>query len=364
MSQASCAMAEQSLSVVIPIFNEQACLPELFKRLVPVLEGCGHPWEIVFADDGSKDASPALLAEFAAQHPGRVRIIRFNRNYGQHAAIIAGMKLAQGDIVMTLDADLQNPPEEIPKVLEPFNHGADVVGTWRVGRQDVLLRKIASSCARWLVRRVTGLQIADQGCMMRAYGRRVVQAMCAARVNRPYIPALALLYAGNPVEVPIAHAERSAGESKYTLRSLVRLLWNLVTTLAVNPLRPFTYIGGLVCAASLLAGTYWMVRHTYSLVTDPHRYGIDSEASNIFWLEVLFAAVLCLTGVLMIGIGLIGEVIVRMDVQSADRPPYVIESIVGSAPPPGFCHTPALAASAVQPAVAAETPAAPAASTA
>lgn len=345
-------MSDQSLSVVIPIFNEQACLPELFKRLTPILEGCGHPWEIIFADDGSKDQSPKMLAEFAAQHPGHVRIIRFNRNYGQHAAIIAGMKLSKGDIVMTLDADLQNPPEEIPKVLEPFKHGADVVGTWRVGRQDVFLRKFGSSCARWLVRRVTGLQIADQGCMMRAYGRRVVDAMCAARVNRPYIPALALMYAGNPVEVPIAHAERSAGESKYALKSLVRLLWNLVTTLAVNPLRPFTYIGAVICLMSLLAGTYWFVRHAWAVFNSPGRgFFLDDPASTVFWMEALFALVIFIGGAGMIGFGLIGEVIVRMEVQAADRPPYVIEQITGDPPPPGFSHTARLAASAIQPAV-------------
>ncbi|MGH7143711.1 MAG: glycosyltransferase [Planctomycetota bacterium] len=337
----------KSLSIVIPIFNEQACLPDLFARLLPVLETCGHPWEIIFADDGSKDASPKMLADFAAQHPGRVRIIHFNRNYGQHAAIIAGMKLSRGDIVMTIDADLQNPPEEIPKLLEPFDHGADVVGTWRVGRQDTVGRKVGSACARWLVRKVTGLQLRDQGCMMRAYGRRVVEAMCAARVNRPYIPALALMYAGNPVEVPIAHAERSAGQSKYVLRSLVRLVWNIVTTLAVNPLRPFSYLGAMVCFISAVLGMYWFGRHAYTVFSS----GLNAQDTQIYWTETLFAAVIFTSGLLMMGFGMIGEIIVRMDVQSTDRPPYIIDRILGTPPPAEFSHVVPLAASAVQPAV-------------
>jgi len=228
--------ARPALSVVIPVFNEAQSLGPLHERLARTLEKVGRPYEIIFVDDGSRDESADVLRALRARD-GAVRMIRFTRNYGQHAALFAGMERARGEIVVTLDADLQNPPEEIPRLLAALVDGVDVVGGRRVSRRDPWTRRTAS----WLVNRATsvavGVRLRDCGCMLRAHRRPVIDRILAFPGSRRYIPVLAAAFASSMTEIPVAHSAREHGRSKYGLVRLLRLAFDLsVQVLAVGPI--------------------------------------------------------------------------------------------------------------------------------
>jgi undecaprenyl-phosphate 4-deoxy-4-formamido-L-arabinose transferase len=230
------APAPLALSVVIPVFNEAQSLGPLHARLTRTLEKIGRAWEIIFVDDGSRDESADVLRALRARD-GAVRVIRFTRNYGQHAALLAGMERARGEIVVTLDADLQNPPEEIPRLLAALVDGVDVVGGRRVIRRDPWSRRAAS----WLVNRATsaavGVRLRDCGCMLRAHRRSVIDRILAFPGSRRYIPVLAAAFANSMTEIPVAHSAREHGRSKYGLLRLLRLAFDLsVQVLAVKPI--------------------------------------------------------------------------------------------------------------------------------
>jgi undecaprenyl-phosphate 4-deoxy-4-formamido-L-arabinose transferase len=239
------------VSVVIPVYNEEAVLPQLFGRLYPALDALGVAYEVIFVNDGSHDRSAALLREQFQRRQDVTRVLLFNRNYGQHTAIIAGFERCRGERVVTLDADLQNPPEEIGKLLAAMDAGHDYVGSVRLMRQDRLWRRAASRIVNALRERTTHIRMTDQGCMMRAYSREIVQAIVASREVSTYIPALAYTFAARPVEVEVAHEERAAGLSKYSLYKLVRLNFDLVTGFTVAPLQIFSMIGILISVVSL-----------------------------------------------------------------------------------------------------------------
>src|ERR1017187_612893 len=217
------------VSLVIPVFNEAQNLPALFARLAPVMDGIAGGVEAVIIDDGSSDRSPEFLRAVAAADR-RVRVLSFNRNYGQHAAVFAGLDVARGRTVITLDGDLQNPPEAIPALLAKVDEGFDVVGGWRQDRKDSFFRRIASRPFNLFMRSVQpGVQFRDYGCMMRAYSRRVVDSVLQCEDRMPYLPVLACQFARRIAEVPIGHHERASGTSKYTLLKLMRLQADLVT---------------------------------------------------------------------------------------------------------------------------------------
>ena len=225
-----------ALSIVIPVFNEAQSLVALHQRLARTLENIGRPYEIIFVDDGSRDESADVLRALRARDAA-VRMIRFNRNYGQHAALFAGMERARGDIIVTLDADLQNPPEEIPRLVAALDAGADVVGGWRVSRRDPWGRRAAS----WLVNHATsaavGVRLRDYGCMLRAYRRSVIDRMLAFRGSRRYIPVLAAAFASSMTEIPVGHRAREHGRSRYGPLRLLRLAFDLcVQVLAIRPI--------------------------------------------------------------------------------------------------------------------------------
>ena len=217
------------LSIVIPVYNEEAGLAPLFARLYPALDQLGESYEVIFVNDGSRDRSVALLREQFQKRPDVTRVVLFSGNYGQHMAIMAGFAQCRGERVVTLDADLQNPPEEIVKLLKKMDEGHDYVGSIRLNRQDTAFRRIASRAMNSLRERITHIQMTDQGCMLRAYGRDIVDAINDSREVNTYIPALAYSFAHNPAEVEVEHEERMAGESKYSLYSLIRLNFDLVT---------------------------------------------------------------------------------------------------------------------------------------
>ena len=303
------------LSVVIPVYNEAAGLSQLFGRLTKVLDWTGRPYEVLFTNDGSQDNSLSLLREFHHLRPREVRIIDFNGNFGQHMAIMAAFERVRGQVVVTLDADLQNPPEEIPKLLAAIEAGHDAVGGYRTARQDSVFRKAASRTLNAIRERTTRIRMRDQGCMLRAYNRRIVDLIAASGESSVFIPALATRYASNPAEVEVEHAARAAGESKYDLYSLVRLNFDLMTGFTVVPLQIFTLFGMLVSAGSVLFVAYLFVR----------RLMLGPEAEGLF---TLFAILFLILGVGIFGLGIIGEYVGRIYQEVRRRPRFVIREII------------------------------------
>lgn len=304
------------VSVVIPIYNEQESLPVLFGRLYLALDALKRPYEILFVDDGSADRSAAMLREQFDKRPDVTRVVLLQSNFGQHAAILAGFSAARGDIVVTLDADLQNPPEEIGTLLAKMDEGYDYVGTIRRKRQDVWWRTYASRLMNRLRERITKVKMTDQGCMLRAYARHVIDAINNTSEINTFIPALAYLYSLRPTEVTVEHNEREAGESKYSLYKLIRLNFDLVTGFSVVPLQIFSFFGVIIAVGSVLLFLYLMI------------YRILYPQGTVQGVFTLFAVVFFFIGVLLFGIGLLGEYIGRIYQEVQRRPRFLIRAIL------------------------------------
>ena len=303
------------LSVVIPVFNEEAGLPALFARLYPALDALQRSYECIFVDDGSVDRSVALLREMFQHRPAQTRLVILRGNFGQHAAILAGFERARGDFVVTLDADLQNPPEEIANLLAAHDAGHDYVGTIRQQRQDSWWRKQASAAMNAIRERISGIRMADQGCMLCGYSREVVDAINRSREVTTFLPALGALYALRATEIPVRHEERHAGTSKYSLYRLIRLNFDLMTGFSLVPLQLFSMAGIVVSLLSFLFVVFLTVR----------RFLVGPEAEGVF---TLFAIVFLMIGIVLFGIGLLGEYIGRIYLQVRNRPRYVIQAVV------------------------------------
>ncbi len=303
------------LSVVIPIYNEEAVLPALFERLYPALDALQRNYQVVFVDDGSRDRSLALLRAQYQQRPQHSCVISLRANAGQHAAILAGFEHASGRYVITLDADLQNPPEEIHKLLEQLEAGHDYVGTIRRVRRDSLWRHWASKAMNRLRERITNIQMTDQGCMLRGYDRDIIRAILDSEESNTFIPALAYLYSGKPVEVVVEHEERAAGDSKYPLYKLIHLNFDLMTGFSLMPLQVFSLIGVGISIVSFVFVIFLALRR---LIVGP-------EVEGVF---TLFAIAFFLIGILLFGIGLLGEYVGRIYVQARGRPRYLVRAIL------------------------------------
>jgi len=303
------------LSVVIPVYNEEEGLPELFTRLYPALDALGINYEVLFTNDGSRDRSAAILREQFQRRPDVTRVILFNGNYGQHMAIMAGFEHCRGSRIVTLDADLQNPPEEIGNLLKQMDKGHDYVGTIRRMRQDSAFRRYASRAMNRLRERITSIKMTDQGCMLRAYSRDIVAAINSTRDSSTYIPALAYSFAHRPTEIEVAHEERFAGESKYSLYKLIQLNFDLMTGFSTAPLQIFSLIGIVISFLSIAFVVFLAIRR---LVVGP-------EAEGLF---TLFGIAFFLIGVTLFGIGLLGEYVGRIYEQVRSRPRYMIEGIL------------------------------------
>jgi undecaprenyl-phosphate 4-deoxy-4-formamido-L-arabinose transferase len=290
--------ATPQLSVVIPVYNEELNLPMLFARLYPVLDAAGRSYEIIFTNDGSADRSIELLRAQHAARPDVTRVIDFNSNYGQHMAIMAAFERVRGDVIITLDADLQNPPEEIPKLLEKIDAGHDYVGGYRLNRQDSFFRTYASKLINFVREKTTSIEMTDQGCMLRAYRRPIIDAIVRSGAINTFIPALAYSFSANPGEVGVKHEERHAGVSNYSFYSLIRLNFDLITGFSLAPLQIFTMFS-LLCAG----GSFLLV-----LVLAYMRLFLNDDTNGVF---TLFGILFFLISVVMVGIGLIGEYIGR-----------------------------------------------------
>jgi len=304
------------LSIVIPVYNEELNLPTLFARLYPVLDGLGRRYEIVFTNDGSHDRSIELLKAQYAARPDVTRVIDFNTNYGQHMAIIAAFERVRGEIIVTLDADLQNPPEEIPKLLALVDEGHDCVGGARLNRQDSFFRTYASKVINFVRKKTTNIEMTDQGCMLRAYSRPIVDAIVRSGAINTFIPALAYSFASNPTEVGVKHEERHAGVSNYSFYQLIRLNFDLITGFSLAPLQYFTMFAGLCSLGSLALVAVLLVRR--------FAFELDRETFGVF---TLFAIVFFLLSVAMVGIGLIGEYVGRTYQVVRARQRYFVKEI-------------------------------------
>ncbi len=309
-----------TLSVVIPVYNEEPGLQALFDRLYPALDALGLSYEVIFVDDGSRDRSAALLAEQYARRPRHTRVVILDGNFGQHRALLAGFSKARGERLVTLDADLQNPPEDIGLLMAAMDAGHDYVGSIRRLRQDVAWRRWASRAMNRLRERTSRIKMTDQGCMFRAYSRRIVDAINQCREMNTFLPALAYTFAINPTEVTVGHEERFAGESKYSLYSLVRLNFDLMTGFSVLPLQVFSMLG---MAVALLSGALFVLLGARRLIIGPEEGGLFT----------LFALLFFLVGIALFGIGLLGEYIGRIYQEVRERPRYLIRAVLEELPP-------------------------------
>lgn len=308
-------MAKPYLSIVIPVYNEADNLEKLYARLTHTLTHLGKPYEIILVNDGSRDNTETILNELFKRDPEKIRVVHFNSNFGQHMAIMAGFQRVRGDVTITLDADLQNPPEEIPKLLQAIQADHDYVGSIRKNRQDTWFRRHASRLNNTIRARITGIVMTDQGCMLRAYQRHVIDAVVASKESNIYIPALAYSYAANPTEVEVEHSPREAGKSKYNLYKLLRLNFDLMTGFSLVPLQMFTFFGVIVSLLSLLFVVYLFIRRLF----------IGPEAEGIF---TLFAILYFLIGIGLMGLGILGEYIGRIYTEVRQRPFFVVRNVL------------------------------------
>ena len=311
--------ATVDLSVLIPVFNEEDVLPMLFERLYPVLDGLGRTYEVLFVNDGSADRSPEMLAEQYRARPDVTRVASLSTNTGQHAALVTGFQRIRGACVITLDADLQNPPEEIPGILAELDKGYDYVGSIRRSREDARWRHIASRAMNRLRERITGIVMTDQGCMLRGYAREVAQAVAESNESHTFIPALAYLLAARPTEITVAHEARAAGESKYSLFRLIQLNFDLMTSFSSVPLQLISMLGMIVSVLAVLFGVFLAMRR---LVVGP-------EAEGVF---TLFVIAFFLMGLCLLAIGMVGEYIGRISSQVRQKKRYRVVGVL-EAPP-------------------------------
>jgi undecaprenyl-phosphate 4-deoxy-4-formamido-L-arabinose transferase len=306
------------ISLVIPVYNEEENLHILMERIRPVMQGMGRPYEIIFVDDGSRDSSLSILKGFANER--EVKVVELVRNYGQHAAILAGFSAVTGDIIITLDADLQNPPEEIPKLVKEMEAGSyDVVGTIRKGRKDSMFRIIPSKIINIIARRITKVRMTDWGCMLRAYRRPVVDRMIACHEHATFIPALATFFGKRVTEIEVAHDERAGGTSNYPLRKLINLQFDLVSSFSDLPMKLLMYGGVWMALGGVCFGIFLAVARLV--------YGALWAAEGVF---TLFAILFVFVGLQFFAFGIVGEYIGRIYREVRKRPEYVIEKVHSS----------------------------------
>jgi len=306
------------LSVVIPVFNEEENLDELIRRCLLACDQTRCRFEIVLVNDGSSDGSAEKIDAAAKNNPGKVVGVFLNRNYGQHAAVIAGFEQSKGDVIITLDADLQNPPEEIPRLVDAMDKGYDVVGTVRLQRQDTLFRRVASAIINKAVQKSTGVMMHDYGCMLRAYRRHIVEAMLMCREHSTFIPILANSFARTTTEIQVKHEARKKGESKYSLMKLVMLHFDLLTSMTTFPLRLLSILGGIVSSAGISFGLFLLLMRIY--------YGAEWAAQGVF---TLFAILFIFVGAQFVAMGLLGEYIGRIYHDVRARPRYFVQRVSG-----------------------------------
>ena len=317
----------QLVSIVIPVYNEAANLAALWARLEAIIAEPEHDYEIIFVDDGSSDDSLMVLRDLA-ERDGRARVVELARNFGQHSALLAGFRTCRGEVIITLDADLQNPPEEIPRLLEAIAAGNDVVGGWREERQDRPYRRLASRMHNRITSAIVGVPMHDYGCMLRAYRRHIVDTVVACDEKAAFVPALANSFAKRVAEIPVRHAERVGGESKYNLFRLAHLSLNLITCFSNFPIQ----------ALSIAAFGVFLLDAMFVTLLLAHRLIYGPQQEGALW--VLFAVQFFFVGMILLAIGLIGEYIGRIYLEVRRRPTYIVRAIHGGGADDGSFELP------------------------
>jgi len=310
------ASSQPYISIIIPVFNEEENLEELGERLVRTLTAMDRLFEIILVDDGSSDRSWEILTQLHRQHPQNIRALQFHRNFGQHQAIFAGFQAARGRVMVTLDADLQNPPEEIPKLVAKIEEGFDTVGGWRENRQDSIFRKFPSFLINQVMSRVTGVKLRDYGCMLRAYRREVVDSINQCHETSSFIPALANLFSRRVAEIPVGHAERERGYSKYSLLKLLRLNVDFMTGFSNFPIHMVGVLGICISLLGLGFGAYLFLRRLF----------MGPEVEGVF---TLFAILFVFVGLNTFALALVGEYVGRIYREVRGRPRFVIRQELG-----------------------------------
>ncbi len=299
------------ISVLVPVLNEEESLPELNRRLLRTLISTEKDFEIIYINDGSTDSTPIILEKFH-NDDGRVKMIEFNRNYGQHMALFAGFDASAGEIVITIDADLQNPPEEIPKLVAKIEEGYEVVGGYRKQRKDSIFRKLPSLIVNKITSRLLGVKLKDYGCMLRAYRRNIVDYMNMCTESSSFIPALGNMFARRIAEVEVGHQEREKGTSKYSLFKLLRLNFDLMTNFSLAPIQLIGFLGVIIAALGLGFALFLLVR----------RVIVGPEMEGTF---TLFAILFVFIGIQIFALGVIGEYIGRIYQEVRRRPRFIIK---------------------------------------
>ena len=306
------------VSVIIPVFNEQENISELIARLTTVLGAAKKNYEVILVDDGSKDRSFSMLKDLA-KNDSHLKVIRFNRNYGQHNAIFAGFAEAKGSVIVTLDADLQNPPEEIPKLLAKMAEGYEVVGGYRQNRQDSIFRKIPTYLVAKMTSRFVGVHLKDYGSMLRAYKKELVDAMLESGEVSTYIPALANSLASSVAEIPVDHQARSRGESKYSLLKLLHLNFDLMTSFSLMPIQLIGLAGVVIAFSGLAFSVFLLVMRLIM--------GSEWAVGGVF---TLFGILFLFVGLQVLAIGIMGEYIGLIYQEVRKRPRYRVQEIFTS----------------------------------
>ncbi|MHB0999881.1 MAG: glycosyltransferase family 2 protein [Armatimonadota bacterium] len=314
--------AEQlDFSVIIPVYNEESNIEPLFEALKPVIQSTGRSCEVIFIDDGSKDDTYKVLQKLNQSEP-LCKVIKFRRNFGQTAAMAAGFANAHGSIIITLDGDLQNDPQDIPMLLSKIEEGYDVVSGWRVHRKDKFItRRLPSICANWLISRITGVRLHDYGCTLKAYRREVAQNIGLYGEMHRFIPAMASWMGVSVAEVEVNHHPRKFGKSKYGLSRTLRVILDLIAvkfllSYSTKPLQIFGTVGFLSSITGLAVGTYLSI----------DKLVFNHTLSNR---PMLFLAILLmLVGVQLVTMGLLGEMMVRIYHEGQDKPIYVIKDFL------------------------------------
>ncbi|SET08352.1 undecaprenyl-phosphate 4-deoxy-4-formamido-L-arabinose transferase [Thorsellia anophelis] len=307
----------EMISLVIPIFNEKENIPILFERVFNASLATSKSFEIILVDDGSTDGSSELIAQLAELSKNHVIGVFLNRNYGQHSAIMAGFVQAKGDLIITLDGDLQNPPEEIPNIVNHAEEGYDVIGTIRENRQDSWFRKAASMKINSLIQTITGKPMGDYGCMLRGYRKHIVEAMLLCHERSTFIPILANSFARKTIDIPVKHEQRLHGKSKYSVFKLIHLMFDLVTCLTTTPLRLLSLIGCLIASLGFIFAITLLSLRLF--------LGPQWAASGVF---TLFAVLFIFIGAQFIALGILGEYIGRIYNDVRARPRYFILHVI------------------------------------
>ena len=310
------------LSVVIPVLNEAENLDPLYSQLIDVLTKTVKSYEIIFVDDGSTDSSFEILKKLQKQD-NRMQVIRLRRNFGQSAAFSAGFDHASGNVIVTMDADLQNDPADIPNLLKKLEDGYDVVSGWRIDRRDgYLTRQLPSRIANFIISIITEVSLHDYGCSLKAYRREVAKNIKLYGEMHRFIPALASWMGIRVSEIPVNHAPRRSGKSKYGIMRAVRVLLDLVTVkfllgYSTRPIQIFGLLGGICFSLGLIVGAYLSILKVF--------FGYPLRDRPLLLLSILFV----IFGVQLITMGLLGELVVRSYYESQNKPTYMVKEILG-----------------------------------